>query len=329
MEPVLGKRLGPVCRRLMVCITASLTLYSQTLDSGYDDLRVRVSVTLVQLDAVVTDAHGNHISGLGKDDFEVFLDGKPQQIAAFNFVSGAQSASTVAGIAANKKPPSSKLLAAYPPAPVATIRPEDVRRTIAIFVDDLSVAPQHVPFIQRALHSFIDRQMEPGDLVAIVRASAGLGALQDFVTDKNLLRAAADQVRWNPNGNGTSVFQFNSPMAEQEARFRAEYFVVSVVDSLSRLVQGIAALPGRKSVIVLSDSLPMVLPQYYNDLGLNTVNSYESTEPLNVFDRMLRLVDAATRASVVFYGVDTREGMPPLETAGRTQLPESATITNN
>ena len=44
---------------------------------------------------------------------------------------------------------------------------------------------------------------------------------------------------------------------------------------------------------------------------------------------MLRLVDAATRASVVFYGVDTREGMPPLETAGRTQLPESATITNN
>jgi VWFA-related protein len=239
------------------------------------------------------------------------------------------SASTVAGIAANKKPPPSKLLAAYPPAPVATIRPEDVRRTIAIFVDDLSVAPQHVPFIQRALHSFIDRQMEPGDLVAIVRASAGLGALQDFVTDKNLLRAAADQVRWNPNGNGTSVFQFNSPMAEQEARFRAEYFVVSVVDSLSRLVQGIAALPGRKSVMVLSDSLPMVLPQYYNDLGLNTVNSYESTEPLNVFDRMLRLVDAATRASVVFYGVDTREGMPPLETAGRTQLPESATITNN
>jgi hypothetical protein len=56
----------------MVCITASLTLYSQALDSGYDDLRVRVSVTLVQLDAVVTDAHGNHISGLGKDDFVCF-----------------------------------------------------------------------------------------------------------------------------------------------------------------------------------------------------------------------------------------------------------------
>jgi VWFA-related protein len=254
-------------RWLIVGIAAAAILSPQSLNTAPDDVRVRVSVTLVQVDAVVTDAHGNHVPGLGRDDFEVYLDGKPQHITAFNFISGAPSASVATSEPAKAKAPSRKLLAANPPAPVATIRPEEVRRTIVVFVDDLSVAPQHVPFIQRALHTFIDRQIQPGDLVAIVRASAGLGALQDFVTDKNLLRAAADQVRWNPIGNGTlssAYFNnpiaehpatFNSPLAERESRFRAEYFVASVIDSLSRLVQGMAGLPGRKSVRVETKGL--------------------------------------------------------------------------
>jgi hypothetical protein len=40
--------------------------------------------------------------------------------------------------------------------------------------------------------------MQSGDLVAIVRSSAGLGALQDFTPDKNRLLDAIDLVRWTP-----------------------------------------------------------------------------------------------------------------------------------
>ena len=315
-------------RVLMIAIAASGSLFTQT---GSDDIRVRVSVKLVQVDAVVTDGRGNHVSGLGRDDFEVLLDGKPQQITAFNFIQPEPGGAIAMRPAA--KPPSAKLLASYPPAPVATIRPEDVRRTIVVFVDDLSVHPQHVPFIRRALDSFIDRQMQPGDLVAIVRASAGLGALQDFSTDKNLLRAAAAQVRWNPSGNGlvTPGGKFTSSLGEDEFRFRAEYFVIAVVDSLKQVVQGMAALPGRKSIIVLSDSLPMVLPQYFNNLQPNSANPYESLEPLNVFGRMLRLVDSATRASVVFYAIDTRGAMTDLETHDSATVPDRSIVstTNN
>jgi hypothetical protein len=35
----------------------------------------RLSVSLVQLDAVVTDKKGHHVTTLGKDDFEIFQDG--------------------------------------------------------------------------------------------------------------------------------------------------------------------------------------------------------------------------------------------------------------
>ena len=48
----------------------------------------------------------------------------------------------------------------------------------------------------------IDKHLGTGDFTAIVRASAGLGALQDFTTDKAMLRAATDQIRWKPSGRG-------------------------------------------------------------------------------------------------------------------------------
>ncbi len=41
-----------------------------------------------------------------------------------------------------------------------------------------------------ALKNFVDGQMQPGDLIAIVRTGAGMGALQQFTADKRVLYAA-------------------------------------------------------------------------------------------------------------------------------------------
>ncbi|HEX8291335.1 MAG TPA: hypothetical protein VF570_06255, partial [Pyrinomonadaceae bacterium] len=49
---------------------------------------------------------------------------------------------------------------------------------------------------------FVDEQMQPGDLVAIVRTSAGMGALQQFTSDKRLLYRAIESVQWDPRGRG-------------------------------------------------------------------------------------------------------------------------------
>jgi hypothetical protein len=44
---------------------------------------IHVNVNLVQMDAVVTDAHGNPVENLTADDFEILQDGKPQKITNF------------------------------------------------------------------------------------------------------------------------------------------------------------------------------------------------------------------------------------------------------
>ncbi len=48
---------------------------------------VRITTNLVQLDVVVTDSKGNQVTDLKSENFEMFEDGRPQQITNFSFVS--------------------------------------------------------------------------------------------------------------------------------------------------------------------------------------------------------------------------------------------------
>jgi hypothetical protein len=47
---------------------------------------LRVSVNLVQVDAVVTDSDGHQVTNLTTDDFDILEDGRPQKITAFSYV---------------------------------------------------------------------------------------------------------------------------------------------------------------------------------------------------------------------------------------------------
>src|SRR5438270_87781 len=94
-----------------------------------------------------------------------------------------------------------------PPVPPARLRPGQVRRTVALVVDDLGTSFESLAYVRQALKKFVDQQMQPGDLVAIMRTSAGMGALQQFTNDKRLLYRAIEHVRWYPQGrSGTSAF---------------------------------------------------------------------------------------------------------------------------
>src|SRR5919108_5434815 len=46
----------------------------------------QVEVNYVDIDALVTDERGNFVEGLTKEDFELFDDGRPQDIDAFSVV---------------------------------------------------------------------------------------------------------------------------------------------------------------------------------------------------------------------------------------------------
>jgi VWFA-related protein len=231
--------------------------------------RFRVSVDAVRIDAVVTDRDGHIVTDLTANDFEVRQDGKRQKVTFAQFVpvlTGAAPppADLVAGSRA-------ETLAISPPA----VRREDIQRTLAVVVDDLGLSVEGLQSTQRALHAFIDRGLRPTDLVALVRTGGSIAALQTFTTDRRVLHAAIDGLRWNgASRNGVEPFEpVNlSDISDSRAglsdpndfspidRLRGSMSTAGTLGALSLIVRGARDMPGRKTIIFVSEGFQVLVP---------------------------------------------------------------------
>jgi VWFA-related protein len=290
---------------VLVLILACVSLAQQPTPTPPDsDDVVKISTSLIQIDVTATDKKGKIVRDLKPEEFEVYENGKKQSISNFTFISNTHEVETPAAT-----PASGQVL---PPTP---IRPERVRRTIALVVDDLSLSFESTYYARRALKKFVDEQMQDGDLVAIIRTGAGIGALQQFTTDKRQLYAAIERLRWNPAGTGNigafAPLEAKLPTddaAEPEPgerttedtqkefdSFRESVFATGTLGAVNYVVRGMQELPGRKSIMLISDGFKL----YEEDAD-------GFRESGRVMNALRRLVDAANRASVVIYTLDAR-----------------------
>jgi VWFA-related protein len=263
-------------------------------------LTIQITVNLVQVDAVVTDSKNHPVTNLQAKDFEILQDGVPQVITNFSYI---REAAPDTG----QRPTSLTKNAVAPPP--RELKPQEIRRVVALVVDDLGLSFESTACVHIALKKFVDEQMLPGDLVAILRTGGGIGTLQQFTSDKRLLYAAIDRVKFNAQGRvGISSFEplltLNTPggpgsvtpiaavggtgMGHAEAARDIDVtYLAGSLGAIRYVVQGLKELPGRKSLILFSENMPM------------------SSHP-DVIDSLHRLTDAAERASVVIYAIDPR-----------------------
>src|SRR5689334_2106136 len=179
----------------------------QSFQQANPDNVIRITVNLVQVDAVVTDSHDKPVTNLKKEDFVLLQDGKPQTITYFNFVSTARDTTVRPTSAPKQGTTPGQKAPPPPPPPPRGLKPSQVRRAVALVVDDLGLSFESIARIRGSLKKFVDQEMQPGDLVAIMRTGAGMGALQQFTSDKRILYAAIDKVKYNAFGRvGISSF---------------------------------------------------------------------------------------------------------------------------
>jgi len=280
---------------------------------------IRITVGLVQVDAVVTDSKGRQVTNLKPEDFEIIEDGAPRPITNFSYI---PIRSAAAGAAARALPAGATLL--WSPE----LQPEQVGRTIALVVDDIGLSFESTYYVRRALKKFVDEQMQPGDLVAILRTGAGLGALQQFTTDKRLLYAAIDRVRFNLVWRST-VGQFLSDAEAKEGPgFVTDLFTAGTLGALNYVVNGLRDLPGRKFVILFSDGmeLPGAPDLRRVPHGKHTLQSpvwdYDIDPSLR--DKLQALIELANRSSVVIYTLDAHGLVTLQPTASDTLADRSA-----
>ena len=254
----------------------------------------------------MTDKDGKAVTDLKPEEVQILEDGKPQKVTHFTFnpTGPAIVNETPKPVATGKVDPLA------PPAAPAPLTRGDVRRTIALVVDDLGLSFESIAFMRRALKKFVDEQMQPGDLVAIIRTGGGVGALQQFTSDKRVLHAAIERVKYNLMGRA-DVSAFSAIRApdlkipdEQASRnqtpeaFREEVFSVGTLGAISYVVRGLHDMPGRKSVLLVSDGL-----QIFSPGDPNRTNRVQAA--------LDSLIDLANRASVVIYTMDAR-GVTPI-----------------
>lgn len=267
---------------------------------------VKISTNLVQIDAVVTDGRGNHVTDLRAHEVEMLEDGRPQKISDFSYIKVVRPEPR----AANPSETSGTAAA----GPRRQLRREEVQRTLALVVDDLRMSHDSVRFTKEALKRFLDEQVLPNDLVAIIRTAGGTGSLQQFTSDKQQLYAAVDKLKWVPRiGNDAQAFQTikqetlsvpernmldNTNELDDLNQMRKDLFAVGTLGALNYLINGLSEMPGRKAIVLFSD-------------GFQVFNPSEPSGSSRILNSLQLLLDHANRASVVINTIDVR-GLPTL-----------------
>jgi VWFA-related protein len=275
----------------------------QTSDDK-DDV-VKINTNLVQVDAVVT-KDGKPVPNLTADDFEIFEDGRRQTITSFAYITNVAASAP--------KPAKTDKKTAANAVPYAPVRIDEPHRTVAFVVDDLGLSAESMGQVRRQLRKFVAEQLQPNDLVAIIRTGGELGALQQFTNDKRLLNRAVEHLRWNYCSRvGIHVLRPVQPGADDGDPVCGYRSYFTTLKSLRFIVDAMAYLPGRKSLVLLSDSVPIESQDQFADRGVLRDVGIVQDDPLNIgpdsidYSRLLqRIAEKAIRSSVVIYSVDTQ-----------------------
>jgi VWFA-related protein len=252
-----------------------------------------VEVAYVEVDAIVTDGDGRPVRDLGKDDFVVLENGKPQALELFSRID----------IPYERPEP-----AAPPPIEpdVATNEVPFDGRIYIIVLDDLHTSPTRSLLVRAAARRFLDRHFAEGDLAAVVHTGAGQDAGQELTGSRRLLRASTERFigrklpsvtlsRAEEYRRTRDIRQPDERVNDPDEAIRAQH-ARSALDTLRNVADWLSTIHGRrKAVLFLSEGLDYDLYDSFNNRGATTV-----------LDAFRSATAAATRANVSFYAVDPR-----------------------
>ena len=266
----------------------------------------QVEVNYVDVDAIVTDEKGNFVSGLTRDDFEVFEDGKPQKLEMFSYVE-----------LAVERPDRFVFL----DRPVSTDSRSNRRafdgRVYVIVLDDLDISPLRTVLVKKSAREFVERHLGANDIAAVVYTSGRSDATQDFTSDRALLldaidkfvgrrlRSAAIETLDRHYHKALTNLDETPPQASHIADSRSpinirdmerEQRALAVLDTLRNLGEFMSGVRGRrKAILLFSEGIEMPMNELY---GIHTAT--------DVVGAIKDAITSAARSNVNFFALDPR-----------------------
>jgi VWFA-related protein len=284
----------PLLIALMTALAGTTIPAQQSPPPAQPGVTFRVEVNFVELDAVVTDAQGNFVRGLTKDDFEVIEAGKPQIITAFSLVD----------LPVRKAdPPLSRV---SPVEPDVQSNLEDFNgRVILIVLDDLQTDFRRSVRVRAAASQFVRRFVGANDLVAVLHTGSGAKAGQEFTSSHARLLAAIDKFAGQKIPSSTLVtlddyYTQRNMGSGRQARDTMEaeraHKARNSLASLRAAAQFLGNIRGRRKAVVW----------FGEGIDYDIENVFGGGSAAQIQDEMRETIASASRAGVSFYGVDAR-----------------------
>ncbi len=294
--------------------TASQSPRERQSEPIYPSASVMKAVTrMVVVDVVATDKKGEPISGLKQSDFSIVEDGKEQAIKVFMFQhpvatgASAGSASTQSNLPPN----------VYTNIP--SYKPD--RALNVILLDGLNTAMPNQAYVRDQMIRYLERM--PDDRpVAVYTLGTKLRLLQDFTTDREMLKKVIRNMKTSPSpllDNPTggpdqellpagladsgilpaqmldAMMQFEQERTAVQTDLRIAY----TLNAMNMLSRQLAGYSGRKNLVWVSEAFPLNI-----DPNLELSNAFSGTR--NYGPEIAAAAEAMIDAEIAIYPVDAR-----------------------
>jgi len=266
--------------------------------------RMRVTTEIVLVNVIARDKKGNLLRDLKQSDFTVYEDGQKQQISSFDFenVDALQTAGaagdTVTGAAGNG---AGSLLGT---TQASNLEARD-RRLMLLFFDFSSMEPEDIDRAVESGKKYVQANMQPADMVALVSLATNMNLDLDFTADKQKILSVLSSYNGTEGQgfeNGTTGSSEGT--AETSGSYTADdtdYNTFSAdrkLLALQSIMQAMGKIPQKKSLIYFSNGI--------SQSGVDNQSALRATTA------------AAVKANVSIYPVDVR-GLTAFPPGGQAQ----------
>ena len=270
--------------------------------NGYS---LNVNADLVLTNVVVRDAKtGELVKGLDRSAFMILENGKPQKISSFDFQSVEMAVplaeGTVSGLAGNSTTQKAAIVA----------KPEELRnhRLIVFFFDLTSMQPEDLERAVDAAQEFVDKKLEPADLIALVSLSESLSVDQDFTADRAALKRVIAAYNGSEGQGFAAGATSNSNQVEDSSGYtpdESEYNDINTdreLFALRAIAKSLERITEKKSVLYFSGGI--------------------SRDGIENQASLRAAINSSVRANMSIYSVDVRglQAISPLGDASTGSL---------
>jgi VWFA-related protein len=258
---------------------------------------------LVLVDVSVRDRNGNLVRDLKPEDFTVLEDNKPQKVSSFD-IENMENTPAVATQQVNllSSTPKKSIATAEHPNPAVSAEQQAIkdRRLIILFFDLSAMQPDEIERSAQAAQNYIDKQMEPADLVSVVSLGNTITVNQDFTSDRAQLKKVLETF----NLGAGAGFEEGSVGTTEGTPDNANSFTVDDteynifntdmrLEALRTIALQVASVPQRKALIYFSSGMDRT--------GIENESELRSA------------TNAAVLANMAIYTMDIRglQALPP------------------